>query len=112
MANSIKDLREGDTLVVMKHYFNKPGPHDLKITAIGRKWINLEGQIKVEKETLKGDGLTAYLSHDLYEESVSISRMRQRIAKAVIGAAVSDDQVKQIAAILGVNGDAFASTIS
>ncbi|MBI6883084.1 hypothetical protein [Pseudomonas putida] len=103
MEKTIKNLKAGDTLFVLKRHYNKPGPYLMEIVTVGHKWISLQGQVKLCRHTLKADGFTGYLSEEHYEEHCRIVRMRERCAKNMTQA--TTEQIEEIAKILGVNGD-------
>jgi hypothetical protein len=110
MSSNAKPVAKGDILYVERRYTNKGEsivPHTVE--SVGRAWINLSGNIRVEKDTLKGDMLIAYQSIADYDEVQRVERLRRRIASKFGSFSSSNPitpaQIDAIGEILGLNGD-------
>lgn len=105
MAKTVKDLVPGDQMAVIRHYANNPGPHMMTVESVGRLWINFQGGcLRVDKQTLKGEMLTAYLEMSDYEKHLRIVRLRSDLKKQISEA--TPDQLEEIAKIMGIEGAA------
>lgn len=103
MTKTVNDLKRGDTLVVKRDYSAKNAPRPEVIESIGRVWINLEGGLRVDKITLRGELLTAYIDMAAYEHVMLVAKLRTEVRNRINN--VTDDEVIKIAEILGISGD-------
>lgn len=101
MGKSIKDLKVGDQMAVVRLYSNKSGVEMKAIQSIGRTWITFSPGVRVDRQTLKGDLLMAYVDMDAYNESIRMEKLRDRLRHGL--AKATDDQVEQLAKILGIS---------
>lgn len=110
MTSAAKPVAKGDTLYVERLYSNKGDhvtPHTVE--SVGRTWINLSQGLRVDKTTLLGDMLVAYLSMAEYEDMLRIKRLTRRINNKLQSYSSSNSvtaaQIDAIGIILGLNGD-------
>ena len=103
MTKTVQDLKAGDTLVIKRDYSAKAPPRTEVIESIGRVWINLEGGLRVDKITLRGELLTGYIDMATYEHVLLVAKLRTEVRNRINH--ITDDEVIKIAEILGISDD-------
>lgn len=103
MTKEIKDLKKGDTMLIVRNYAAKNGPRPATIESIGRVWINLNGGMRVDKQTLRGEMITGYVDMDHYERKIRLRKLRVLIERRLKD--ITDDQMIQVGELLGVSFD-------
>lgn len=101
MAKEIKDLKKGDTMLIVRNYATKNGPRPATIESIGRIWINLNGGLRVDKQTLKGEMITGYVDSVDYENKMRLRKLRVMAHNRLKD--MTDDQMIQIGEIMGIS---------
>lgn len=103
MTKTVNDLKSGDTMVVKRDYSAKAPPREEVIEKIGRVWITFVGGHRVDKTTLRGELLTAYIDMAAYERVILVARLRQDLQNRI--SRITDEEVFKIAEILGISSD-------
>lgn len=101
MSKTVQDLKAGDTLVIKRDYSAKAPPRTEVIESIGRVWINLEGGLRVDKITLRGELLTGYIDMASYEHVLLVAKLRTEVRNRINH--LTDEEVLKIAQTLGLN---------
>lgn len=101
MCKEIKDLAKGDEIVVVRTYSTNLRPRLVKIESVGRIWINLEGGLKVSKDTLKGEMLNGYVDIATYENHVRLEKLRVMVRNRL--PEMTDSQMIAIGEIMGIS---------
>lgn len=100
MTRTVNDLKAGDTMVLKRDYSAKAPPREEVIEKIGRTWITFVGGQRVDKTTLRGELLTAYMDMAAYEHVILVARLRKDVQNRI--SHISDEEVIKVAEILGL----------
>lgn len=103
MTKTVNDLKSGDTMVVKRDYSAKTPPREEVIESIGRVWINFAGGQRVDKKTLRGELLTAYIDMAAYEHVILVARLRKELHSRINH--ITDEEVIKVSEMLGISGE-------